>query len=152
MKLTPLGSGGQTLHLQFAFYMPWISVYNKCFLRFAYLSICVQICVQWSHVPKLITLWWQSTCQHWFLEDSRLIHTQRWFVCFSRVLQSKSRKHLSLVSIYVVRIASTCLRTCFLNCPGMLWFPCRSNDRKNWSLTRNTCCRYVESFEIDFGT
>ena len=42
------------------------------------------------------------------------------------------------------------LRTCFSSCPAMVWSRCGINDRKYWSLTRNTCNRYVEGFKILF--
>ena len=58
---------------------------------------------------------------------------------------------LSLVSIYkVVKILTTCLGTCILSCPVMVWSPFRCSDQKCWSFTRNICNRFIESFKVFF--
>ena len=59
---------------------------------------------------------------------------------------------LSLVSIQVVRIASTWLQARFLSFPGTPWPLHGCNDRRYSYFTRNICKPYINSFETLFRT
>ena len=58
---------------------------------------------------------------------------------------------LSLVSIKVVRSASTWLQTRFLNFSGITWSLHSSNDRRYSYFTKKICNQYIDSFKIIFG-
>ena len=63
-----------------------------------------------------------------------------------------SKDALSLVSIKVVRIPSTCCRTRFLSFPRMPWSSHSCDDRRYSYFTRSICNRYVESFKTPVRT